>query len=359
MQWPKAPNELNTESVPAAGDSFAGAPLEPRSEADRTRQNWRLAAILFIGGGLGAIPSDMLYVPKHPPTIFLLPALALVSGLFCWVMAARLSARALHAMVIIATLEIALTAHLADPRFAAYYILVGLFAGYVFRSRRDIAFHVAFASLAALAPIVYEPDSARQTLLTAFVLIPTLLLTAASFAFLREQLEASEQRYRGLAERDPLTGIGNYRMLGEWVPRLLARQRRDGGRVTVIVIDLNDFKLVNDTHGHQRGDEVLRQVGSELSGAIRPGDLAVRQGGDEFCVVAPGLSDDAGDALCQRLTEAIGSIMIAEHRLGACIGRAVFPEDGNSLEQLLNTADDRLLESKARKPDRPRVATLS
>ncbi|MSO41195.1 MAG: hypothetical protein EXQ70_04760 [Solirubrobacterales bacterium] len=93
---------------------------EPTGPDRDQRRHWRLAAILFIGGGLGAIPSDALHRPAHDPTIYLLPALAIVSGLLCWAIADRVSIRWLHLMAVVATLEIALTVWLAADMFAIY-----------------------------------------------------------------------------------------------------------------------------------------------------------------------------------------------------------------------------------------------
>jgi hypothetical protein len=92
--------------------------VEEQAKRDQDRENWRLAAILFVGGGLGAVPTDALHQPPHPPTVYLLPLLALVSGAVCWLLSERADGRWLHAMAFIATLEVALTVELADPVFA-------------------------------------------------------------------------------------------------------------------------------------------------------------------------------------------------------------------------------------------------
>src|SRR5215471_11812124 len=116
------------------------------SERTLQRRYWRLAAVLFIGGGIGAIPSDALHRPEHSPTIYLLPVLALVSGLICVVCADRVPRRWLHLMTAVATLEIALTVWVTKSEvFATYYILIAFYAAYVFRDRRAIAGHFAFA----------------------------------------------------------------------------------------------------------------------------------------------------------------------------------------------------------------------
>ena len=320
------------------------------SELEIQRRHWRLAAILFIGGGLGAVPSDALHEPSHPTTIYLLPMLAIISGLVCWVLADHVDRRWLHLMTVVATLEIALTVWLADDVFAIYYILIAFYAAYVFHSRRAVAFHFGFACLAALAPIVYDPEAARDTLVQGLVLIPTLLLTAGAITFLRERLEASEERYRRLAERDPLTGVANYRVLNEMLPAELERHRRYEHQLALIMVDLDDFKRVNDEHGHQYGDRVLKEVARALMGCVRANDTVVRHGGDEFSVIAPETDRDAADELADRLRKSISGVDVRGGPLGACTGAAIFPQDASSINQLLAHADDELRRHKDAKP---------
>lgn len=331
-------------------------PIEPATtEQDLQRRYWRLAAVLFAGGGLGAIPADALHRPTHEPTIYLLPLLALVSGAVCWAIANHVSRRWLPVMVVIATLEIALTVWLAGEVFAIFYILVCFFAAYVFDDRRMIAFQFALASVAALLPIAYDPGTARDTIIQGLVLIPTLLLTAGAITFLRERLEASEERFRRLAESDPLTGVGNYRMLLQRMPAELNRHSRHHRPLAVIVVDLNDFKRVNDEFGHQRGDRVLQEVAGSLMGAVRASDLLVRHGGDEFCVVAPETDRESAEELAGRLRDGIADVAVDGHYVGACTGCAIYPEDGSSLNGLLSRADDALRASKDGKPRANRV----
>jgi diguanylate cyclase (GGDEF)-like protein len=351
---------------PAVGSAPAAAPRDPFQEqaaraADQdtrelaaARLHWRIAAILFFGGGFGAIPSDALHSPHQPATIYLLPLLAIVSGLVCWGLSTRLSARWLHLVAVAATLEIALTVGLADRVFAIYYTFVAIYAAYVFRSRAAIALHVGFASLAVLAPVAYDPETARQTLVAAFALIPTLILAGGTVTLLREQLEKSEERFRRLAERDPLTGVGNYRMLTDRLPRELARHRRFKRSLALIVIDLDDFKRVNDRFGHQHGDRILCEVGRVLNETVRGHDVVARQGGDEFSVVAPETDRAQAIDLAARLRCAFAQITVAGRPLGASTGLAVFPDDAETIEQLLARADSRLREVKARKPCRSR-----
>ena len=323
----------------------------PSAQPQRDRRDWRLAAILFTGGGLGAIPADALHQPAHPGTIYLLPLLALVSGAICWALSTRLSGRWLHLMTAIASLEIALTVWLTgDDNFAIYYILVAFYAAFVFHDRRAIAFQFGLAALCALAPIAYETGAARETLVQGLVLIPTLLLTAGAITYLRERLQASEENYRRLAERDPLTGVGNYRILSERLPEELERHRRYDHPLALIIVDLDDFKRVNDDLGHQFGDRVLQEVAGALMGSVRTHDIVVRHGGDEFSVIAPETSRPEAEALAQRLEDSISELSADGRNLGATTGCAVFPDDADGLDTLLHHADAELRAAKDAKP---------
>jgi len=314
-----------------------------------TVQHYRLAAVLFLGGGMGAVLPDALHQPAHEATVYLLPLLALVSGAIVWALSTRLPRRGLHVVAVVAALEVALTAALADQIFATYYTFIAIFAAYVFTKRVEIAGHVLFCCLLAFAPVIYEDDS-RQSLIEFVILVPTLVLAAGATAFLRERLAASEERYRHLSESDPLTGVGNYRMLTARVPRELRRHIRFDRPLALFVIDLDDFKRVNDSYGHQRGDAVLRAVGRALLDGVREHDIVVRQGGDEFAVVAPETGEESARQLGVRLRAAVGGITEDGCAIGASIGCARYPEDADTLEGLLAAADARLREAKGEKP---------
>ena len=338
-----------SEQMPS---SLAEEDEELAAAREQTRQSWLLASLLFVGGGLGAILPDALHVPAHPPAIYLLPLLAIVSGFVCWQVAGLASRQWLHVTAAVAALEIALTVGFADERFSTYYTFVAIFVAYVFRDRRWIAAHIGFVALLSFAPLLYADESARDGLLRGLVLVPTLLIAGITVAFLRERLETSEERYRDLSERDPLTGVGNYRMLSVRVPQELRRHRRYGHSLALFVIDLDDFKRINDSYGHQRGDAVLQDVGLALMAGVRDHDIVVRQGGDEFAVVAPETDRFAADQLCDRLAAAVGRISADADPVGCTMGAARFPEDADSLEGLLAVADARLRSAKGAKPSR-------
>jgi diguanylate cyclase (GGDEF)-like protein len=158
-----------------------------------------------------------------------------------------------------------------------------------------------------------------------------------------------------LAARDPLTGLFNRREFDAGVTREIERCKRHGRGWTLVLLDLDGFKHVNDAHGHSAGDGALREAATALSGACRASDLAFRIGGDEFALVLPETPDRAAatavaERACQGVTGGFG--------LSASYGIAVWPDDGLDRDTLLNIADRRLYEMKARR-DGSELATAT
>jgi diguanylate cyclase (GGDEF)-like protein len=153
-----------------------------------------------------------------------------------------------------------------------------------------------------------------------------------------------------LAARDPLTGVLNRRELHEHLRREIERCKRHGGSFAVVVLDLDGFKLVNDTSGHSEGDDVLRAVGAALSESARGSDVVFRMGGDEFALLLPGCSDrEAAAASAERAWAAIRN---ADPRVNASYGLAGWPGDGNDQDDVLATADRRLYRMKGARSSR-------
>ena len=165
-----------------------------------------------------------------------------------------------------------------------------------------------------------------------------------------EARRRAEERVRGLALRDPLTGLPNRRMLRELLARELAQAGREGSRLALLLVDLDDFKQVNDTLGHSAGDELLLEVARRLRMGVREGDHVARLGGDEFAVLAVGAQEaDAFGSLARRLVAAFATpfaVAGAEARTGASIGVAIWPDDGENAEALLGRADLALYAAK-------------
>jgi diguanylate cyclase (GGDEF)-like protein/PAS domain S-box-containing protein len=142
----------------------------------------------------------------------------------------------------------------------------------------------------------------------------------------------SEERTRYEALHDPLTGLANRTLLRDRLEHSLARRER--GPTAALFVDLDNFKQVNDVHGHATGDAVLVEIARRLHTAVRPGDTIARLGGDEFVAVCEGLDEEAALAVGQRLRDAIDPPLTAggvEHRLTASIGIALGDRDPDAL----------------------------
>jgi diguanylate cyclase (GGDEF)-like protein len=321
------------------------------NDAVARRAIGRIAGILFSAGGLATVPAyRLMQNPTPPAAANLLPFLAFVSGIACFVVPwDRMRAAWFHLVPAVGTLEVALSVWALGPHgneVAWLYVFVVVFAALAFCERTFVAAHVAFASVALAAPIVYAPESARDNLARTLVALPTLVVAAAVVAFLRERLEFGQDAMRRVAERDPLTGVGNYRTLYERLDYEIARHARHNRRFALALLDLDDFKQVNETHGHLEGDRLLREVGQVLVETVRGQDTVARQGGDEFSVLAPESGPVDALALARRLQRSLRRVRVGDAPLTTSIGYAVFPEHGTTPESLLAHADGALWASK-------------
>jgi diguanylate cyclase (GGDEF)-like protein/PAS domain S-box-containing protein len=153
----------------------------------------------------------------------------------------------------------------------------------------------------------------------------------------------SEDRIKRLAHHDSLTGLPNRNLLNDRISHALARVRRHGGRMAVLYVDLDKFKPINDTLGHEAGDAVLREVARRLTGCIRGSDTVARVGGDEFVVVTEEIAR-AGEAalVARKIIDVLSRPVEYESHdccIGASIGVAVFPDDGTTMEDVCKAAD--------------------
>ncbi|MGE3509410.1 MAG: diguanylate cyclase [Vicinamibacterales bacterium] len=150
---------------------------------------------------------------------------------------------------------------------------------------------------------------------------------------------------------DPLTGLPNRRSLFSHLSRELARAERLKAEVGLLVMDVDDFKAINDTYGHHVGDRALREVARALQAGLRPYDLCVRYAGDEFIVVLSECSGELAETRRQELQDRIAAIELEVRpgkmiKLGASVGAAVYPHDGANYEALLADADHRMYRDK-------------
>jgi diguanylate cyclase (GGDEF)-like protein len=165
------------------------------------------------------------------------------------------------------------------------------------------------------------------------------------------------------AMRDPLTGLYNRRQLEEGLHREILRARRGGTSVGVMVIDVDHFKRVNDTLGHEAGDCALRGIADELAGCVREEDIACRAGGEEFVIILPGTGRTTlrsrADAVRRRIERARVSTGEGTLKLTVSIGLASFPAYGDTGQSVLRAADVALYKAKAAGRNRVTMCTPS
>jgi diguanylate cyclase (GGDEF)-like protein/PAS domain S-box-containing protein len=161
----------------------------------------------------------------------------------------------------------------------------------------------------------------------------------------------AERRLRWLADYDQLTKLPNRQLLADRLDQAIVRSRRSQGRCALLLLDLDRFKLINDSLGHQMGDQVLAQVGDRLRAGRRDEDTAARLGGDEFAVLLPEIAtpEDAWLVAGRVLTSLAEPIQIGTRELivTASAGVAVWPDDGSDAQQLFSCADAAMYRAKA------------
>jgi diguanylate cyclase (GGDEF)-like protein/putative nucleotidyltransferase with HDIG domain len=150
---------------------------------------------------------------------------------------------------------------------------------------------------------------------------------------------------------DALTGLPNTRYMFSHLARELARAERLKSEVALLVMDCDDFKEINDTHGHHVGDRALREVANVLRAGVRPYDLCVRYAGDEFIVVLSGCGADEAERKRVELKKAMSDVVFEARpgrrlTLSISVGAAIYPHDGETYEALLATGDARMYRDK-------------
>jgi len=160
----------------------------------------------------------------------------------------------------------------------------------------------------------------------------------------------SEERTRFLADHDELTGLPNRSLFKQSLAQAIQRAGRSGKFLSVLFLDLDRFKNINDSLGHETGDEVLRAVAERLSGCVRQVDVVARFGGDEFAVLMEGLTaEDQAGAVARKVIDALAKPLVLagrQYRSGASIGISTYPSDGRDVLSLQKNADIAMYRAK-------------
>ncbi len=199
-----------------------------------------------------------------------------------------------------------------------------------------------------------KPDAIKRVDLPGlcFLLVGAVLLCVAQYLCLRYTTHSGRKKIEALTFLDPLTEVYNYRYLNSRLGKELEVAKRFGAPLTVAYMDLDGFKRVNDEHGHQIGNEVLRDAAELLEVSVRSGDLFGRAGGDEFLLILPNTGRDEAQVVCERARERMEQHMfecddnIRVDYLRVSVGVASYPVDARDREELVSRADQAMYRAK-------------
>jgi len=156
-----------------------------------------------------------------------------------------------------------------------------------------------------------------------------------------------------LSYTDSITGLYNYRYFYKRLTEEVFRAKRFGRKLALVIFDIDDFKIYNDTYGHQAGDQLLKQLGELLSRTVRSIDVVSRYGGEEFCVIMPESDQEECLKFTERLRKSImnspfkDDYLKQEHNITVSLGGAIYPYDARSVDRLIYCADMALLKAKS------------
>ncbi len=243
-----------------------------------------------------------------------------------------------------------------ELRLGILYVLPVLLAAWHDGPGWGIAFAVATAALRFLTGIEQLPPGTPLEIRFANDAAYLLVVGVAIAGLWR--LQRTEAQLEQLATRDPLTDVLNARAFAEELAQELRRNRRYGRPLALIYLDLDDFKRVNDAHGHATGDAVLRLVADAMRRAVRQADVVGRLGGDEFGVLMPETDGAVAHAAADRLATGIRTVFRGTPSVTASIGVVAVGGTEAGADELLHAADQAMYEAKRTGKDRVVRVTL-
>ena len=314
---------------------------------------WTLGATMGIVGALlpGASHGAIGWVIALSVVVFAY-GVASVTGLIPW---ERASVRTM-AIGIVVTRWIGLAIYLTGASLSYIEPLLVcslLYISFFFPARWAWPLTVELLLVAAV-PLLYDGDAVANAFLPRWLALAAGFLAITGVTLkVRQRLVDAERSQRELANRDSLTGVPNRRAFDQALARELedappiAEWDGPGESFAVLILDLDDFKSINDVHGHLIGDAVLRGAAQRAAQALRATDLLARIGGDEFAVIAPPAKRrprGRWPSGCTEVSRPERSSNAPVPRV--TVGWGVFPDDGESAEALMGAADRRLFEHK-------------
>jgi diguanylate cyclase (GGDEF)-like protein len=317
-----------------------------------------VAGWLFVAGAALCVVAMVLpHSPKVEGAAIWIEAgaTALVSlPLLVW--ARHLPHRVYPLAMLLATAVITVTMYFNGERLGApssgtqvYYVWVALYAGYFFSRAEIIVQLVAVAvAYAAILPIVHAGSVGP----TRWLLTVAMVSGSATIVYvLKHRNEQLLDRLHAAARRDPLTGVANRQAFDERLAHELAVTRRTGHATGVVLLDIDDFKKINDRYGHVCGDDVLCTVATIATCSVRETDLVARLGGDEFAVILPGASTEEAYQAGERVRLAVLDTQSAAPgaiRFTISAGVVDSVDAGDAPDSVVRSADRALYSAKRR-----------
>lgn len=364
-------DNTSLEATPATPQYAGGqAALRRRMSIDLDIRNRSItgAVLWAVQAAIGAVQQ---YGPAGAtmsrPAFYAYLAVTATMALLCLFVGPRLSGRAFRiAEEFVVVSGWVATAALVAATGGSYSADIGLFANWMFycayfMAPVHAARQVALGTIAMWAPFFYGFSEMTQSgfLPRALVMTAVLWAMVVLIARHRHMTQQAELRARELALTDPLTGVANLHTFADELQRSVGQAAESDGRLGVAFVDVNGLKAANTVFGHAGGDQLIRRTADALLRCSGREDQVARVGGDEFAVLV-------ADADIERMKEFESEFAIALSEQGAktegpafdlsaSIGTAVYPQDGRTLDDLMQVADARMYDSKAALP--PRLPT--
>ena len=347
------------DELPGADGAAAYGLFEGSGDFDEalgTKIAWRTAAVLFWVAGFGALvqlATGLISAPLSYPALTLGVSLfAIAMGGVWWVIGnLQINERWLHLGVLMSYGILVLmfaNAPTVEAELGIVYLVPLIYVA-LFLPSRALFFYIGLSIALILLASMRHADS-QFGLLPGLMTIVALASTAGLTLYVRLELNRIGKQAVALSGRDALTGLSNLRPLYERVERGLAEAERGHGGITVVMLDLESFKRVNDEYSHSVGDETLRVVAQAISDTVRKDELVARRGGDEFAIVTGATDDEDIQSLIRRVSHNVSDArvdLLPGVRSGVTVGYATNVED-DTVGKLLARADRELNSAKAR-----------